>query len=189
MAATGAADAAAQAAVQRLVDELQEGYDRRDADISNRHFAADLIWGSPFGAIVTGYDELHAIHERLKERGVGGPASRYEIVQALSPAPGVAVAHVRRVALDAQGDPAPEGDGGLLRDGAVRAGPSRRELVAGRRAEHADPAGGGSVADVMRTGLRRGAVQETTRLRRDAAPRGYARPVGVSVTWRHGARA
>ncbi len=109
LAATGADDEAAQAAVQRLVDELQEGYDRRDADISNRHFAANLIWGSPFGAIVTGYDELHAIHERLKERGVGGPASRYEIVHTLSPAPGVAVAHVRRVALDAQGDPAPEG--------------------------------------------------------------------------------
>jgi PPOX class F420-dependent enzyme/OxyR family protein/uncharacterized protein (TIGR02246 family) len=111
LAATGAADEAAQAAVQGLVDELQEGYDRRDADISNRHFAADLIWGTPFGAIVTGYDDLHAIHERLKERGVGGRASRYEIVHALSPAPGVAVAHVRRVALDAQGNPAPEGEG------------------------------------------------------------------------------
>jgi PPOX class F420-dependent enzyme/OxyR family protein/uncharacterized protein (TIGR02246 family) len=109
LAATGAADETAQTAVQHLVDELQEGYDRRDADISNRHFAADLIWGSPFGATLTGYDELHAIHERLKERGVGGPASRYEIVQALSPAPGVVVAHVRRVALDAQGDPASEG--------------------------------------------------------------------------------
>ncbi len=95
--------------MQRLVDELQEGYDRRDADVSNRHFAADLIWGSPFGATVTGYDELYAIHERLKERGVGGPASRYEIVQALSPAPGVAVAHVRRVALGPDGGPAPEG--------------------------------------------------------------------------------
>jgi uncharacterized protein (TIGR02246 family) len=113
LAATGAADEEAQAAVQGLVEELQEGYDRRDADISNRHFAADLIWGSPFGAIVTGYDDLHAIHERLKERGVGGPESRYEIVHALSPAPGVAVAHVRRVALDAQGNRAPEGDAGF----------------------------------------------------------------------------
>jgi PPOX class F420-dependent enzyme/OxyR family protein len=106
----GAAHETAQAAVQRLVAELQAGYDRRDAAISNRHFAADLIWGSPFGATVTGYDELHAIHERLKERGVGGPASRYEIVHTLAPAPGVAVAHVRRVALDARGNPAAEGD-------------------------------------------------------------------------------
>jgi PPOX class F420-dependent enzyme/OxyR family protein len=108
--ALAASGEAAQAAVQGLVAELQEGYDRRNADTSNRHFAADLIWGSPFGAIVTGYDELHAIHERLKQRGVGGPASRYEIVHTLAPAPGVAVAHVRRVALDARGDPAVEGD-------------------------------------------------------------------------------
>jgi PPOX class F420-dependent enzyme/OxyR family protein/uncharacterized protein (TIGR02246 family) len=106
--ATGGRADAAQAAVQRLVAELQQGYDRQDADASNRHFAADLIWGSPFGATVAGYDDLHAIHVRLKERGVGGPASRYEIVQSLAPAPGVAVAHVRRVALDADGNPAPE---------------------------------------------------------------------------------
>ncbi len=108
--ATGARAEAAHRAVARLVAELQEGYDRQDADVSNRHFAADLIWGSPFGATVTGCEELHAIHARLKERGVGGPASRYEIVQTLSPAPGVAVAHVRRVALDRGGNPAPEGD-------------------------------------------------------------------------------
>jgi PPOX class F420-dependent enzyme/OxyR family protein len=108
--ATGARAEAADQALARLVAELQEGYDRHDADISNRHFAADLIWGSPFGATVMGYDDLHAIHVRLKERGVGGPASRYEVVQTLAPAPGVAVAHVRRVALDPEGNPAPEGD-------------------------------------------------------------------------------
>ncbi|MGH2892800.1 MAG: SgcJ/EcaC family oxidoreductase [Solirubrobacteraceae bacterium] len=108
--ASGTRAETAEAAVQRLVSELQEGYDRQDADTSNRHFAADLIWGSPFGATVTGYDELHAIHVRLKERAVGGPASRFEVVQTLAPAPGVAVAHVRRVALDADGNPVPEGD-------------------------------------------------------------------------------
>lgn len=108
--ASGARATSAEEAVKRFVAELQEGFDRRDADITNRHFAADLIWGSPFGATVTGYDDLHAIHLRLKERGVGGPGSRYEIVQTLAPAPGVAVAHVRRVALDADGNPAPEGD-------------------------------------------------------------------------------
>ncbi|HEX3974810.1 MAG TPA: PPOX class F420-dependent oxidoreductase [Solirubrobacteraceae bacterium] len=109
--ATGArAEAAAGQAIEGLVAELQEGYDRQDADVSNRHFAADLIWGSPFGATVTGYEDLHAIHLRFKERGVGGAASRYEIVQTLAPAPGVAVAQVRRVALGADGNPAPEGE-------------------------------------------------------------------------------
>ena len=92
-------------AVARLVEELQTGWDQHDADISNRHFAADVIWRSPFGATVHGYEELHAIHVRLKQQGRGGLSSRFEIVRVLVPAPGVAVAQVRRVALDYDGQP------------------------------------------------------------------------------------
>jgi uncharacterized protein (TIGR02246 family) len=104
----GGADARdAAAAAAGLVAELQAGWDARDADLSNRHFAADVMWGSPFGATVHGYGELHAIHVRLKQKGRGGPASRYELVKVLAPAPGVAVAQVRRVALDPGGRPIP----------------------------------------------------------------------------------
>ena len=99
-----AADGAAEA-VQGLVAELQAGLDARDADVYNRHFAADVIWGSPFGATVHGYDRLHAIHVQLKREQRGGPSSRYEIVAVLSPAPDVALAQVRRVALDPDGQP------------------------------------------------------------------------------------
>ena len=99
-----AADGAAEA-VQGLVAELQAGLDSRDADVYNRHFAADVIWGSPFGATVHGYDRLHAIHVQLKRERRGGPSSRYEIVAVLSPAPDVALAQVRRVALDPDGQP------------------------------------------------------------------------------------
>lgn len=79
----------------RLVEELQAGWDEHDADVSSRHFADDVTWGSPFGATVDGYDQLHAIHVRLKQQGRGGPSSRYEIVRVLAPTPDVAVAHVR----------------------------------------------------------------------------------------------
>jgi uncharacterized protein (TIGR02246 family) len=92
-------------AVARLVEELQTGWDQHDADISNRHFAADVMWGSPFGATVHGYEELHAIHVRLKQQGRGGISSRFEIVRVLVPAPGVALAQVRRAALDSDGEP------------------------------------------------------------------------------------
>ena len=92
-------------AVARLVEELQAGWDRHDADLSNRHFAANVMWGSPFGATVHGYEELHAIHVRLKQKGKGGLSSRFEVVRVLAPAPGVAVAQVRRVALDSEGQP------------------------------------------------------------------------------------
>jgi PPOX class F420-dependent enzyme/OxyR family protein/uncharacterized protein (TIGR02246 family) len=98
-------------AVARFVAELQAGLDRRDADLYNRHFAADLIWGSPFGAVVTGYDQLHAIHARLLREARGGPRSRYEIAAVLAPGPDIALAHVRRVALDEAGEPvAPSAD-------------------------------------------------------------------------------
>ncbi len=92
-------------AVARLVEELQTGWDQHDADLSNRHFAADIMWGSPFGATVHGYEKLHAIHVRLKQQARGGLSSRFEVVRVLVPVPGVAVAQVRRVALDSDGQP------------------------------------------------------------------------------------
>ncbi len=101
----GLAADGADEAVQSLVAELQAGLDSRDADVYNRHFAADGIWGSPFGATVHGYDRLHAIHVQLKRERRGGPSSRYEIAAVLSPAPDVALAQVRRVALDPDGEP------------------------------------------------------------------------------------
>src|SRR2546430_9746587 len=92
-------------AVARLVEELQTGWEQHNADLSNRRFAADIIWGGPFGATVHGYEELHAIHVRLKQQGKGGPSSRFEIVKVLAPAPRVVLAQVRRVALDPNGQP------------------------------------------------------------------------------------
>jgi hypothetical protein len=41
----------------------------------------------------------------MQEQGRGGPSSRYEIDQVLVPAADVAIAHVRRVALDPAGRP------------------------------------------------------------------------------------
>jgi uncharacterized protein (TIGR02246 family) len=100
----------ANAAVASLVEELQAGWDRRDADTSNRHVALDVVWGSPYGATVRGFDELHAIHRRLKQEARGGEESRFEIVNVLAPAPDVAIAQVRRVALDERGRPVEPGE-------------------------------------------------------------------------------
>jgi PPOX class F420-dependent enzyme/OxyR family protein len=95
----------ARAAAEALAAELQAGFDAKDADVSNRHFAADIMWGSPFGATVHGYDDLHAIHLFLKKIDRGGHASRFDVVSVLAPAPGVAVAQIRRTALDEHGNP------------------------------------------------------------------------------------
>jgi PPOX class F420-dependent enzyme/OxyR family protein len=101
----------ARAAAEALAAELQAGFDTKDADVSNRHFAADIMWGSPFGATVHGYDDLHAIHLWLKKIDRGGHASRFDVVGVLAPAPGVAVAQIKRTALDDHGNPVePSGD-------------------------------------------------------------------------------
>ena len=101
----GLAPDEAAAVVANLIAELQAGIDTHDAETYNRHFATDIVWGSPYGATIGAYDELHGIHTSLLARSVGGPSSRYEMIQALSPTPDVVVAHVRRVALDSDGQP------------------------------------------------------------------------------------
>ena len=99
----GVATREADTAVARFVEELQAGWDQHDANVSNRHFAGDVMWGSPFGETVQSYDELHAIHVRLKRQHRGGDAARFEVVRVLVPVPDIAVAQVRRTALDANG--------------------------------------------------------------------------------------
>ncbi|MCV7280444.1 SgcJ/EcaC family oxidoreductase [Mycolicibacterium flavescens] len=94
-------------AVDAFVAALQTAIDRGDAALYNAHFADDVLWGSPFGATVSGYDTLHAIHRRLLAAAVAGPRSRYEKVAVSAPAPDVAVAQVRRTALHADGTPVP----------------------------------------------------------------------------------
>src|ERR1043165_3941393 len=105
LAADDASNLEAKDAVARLVADLQAGWDQHDANLSNRYFAEDIMWGSPFGATVNGYEDLHAIHTRLKKQGKGGPSSRFEIVRVLAPARDVAVAQIRRLALDNSGNP------------------------------------------------------------------------------------
>ena len=97
----------ARSAVDAFVAELQAGIDHTDAVRYNAHFADDVLWGSPYGATVDGYDTLHAIHRRLFAAAVAGPRSRYETVAVSAPAPDVAVAQVRRTALTAEGIPVP----------------------------------------------------------------------------------
>jgi pyridoxamine 5'-phosphate oxidase family protein len=99
--------AAPWAAAAEFAAGLQAGHDQRDADALNRQFAADVVWGSPFGALVTGYDELHPIHARFQREATGKPAFRYEVRHVLGLGDDVVVTHIARVALDANGEPRP----------------------------------------------------------------------------------
>ncbi len=89
---------AAAAAVNELVAELQAGLDQVDAERYDRPFAGDILWGSPYGRILTGIDRLSEAHRSLMADGAA-PASRYELVALSAPVPEVVIAHVRRSAL------------------------------------------------------------------------------------------
>ncbi|MQY22211.1 DUF4440 domain-containing protein [Nocardia macrotermitis] len=95
------ADATTQAVAAGLAAELQKAGETTDADRYDNSFAADVLWGTPFGALVIGHSQLNAIHRRMMRPGkLVAPASRFEVVVATSPAPGVIVTQIRRQALD-----------------------------------------------------------------------------------------
>ena len=93
-----AAHASAESAAAGLAAQLQRGLDAADADAYDDWFAADILWGGPYGATLAGFAELNAIHHRLMGRATA-PESRFEVVAVVAPAPGIALAHIRRQAL------------------------------------------------------------------------------------------
>ncbi len=104
-----AANADARAAVDAFAAGLQSGHDQRDADILNRQFAADVVWGSPFGALVDGYDQLHPIHVGFQRSAKDKPAFRYQVRHVLALSADIVVAHIARLALGADHEPVPPG--------------------------------------------------------------------------------
>jgi uncharacterized protein (TIGR02246 family) len=94
----------ATAAVDAFTAGLQAGHDLRDADILNQQFAADVAWGSPFGALVTGYDQLHPIHARFQQRP-SRTLFRYAVRHVVAVTDDVVIAHIARLALDPSGEP------------------------------------------------------------------------------------
>jgi hypothetical protein len=90
-----AARAAAASAVNEFVAGLQDGIDGGSGDVYDRQFASDVLWGNPYGGTLSGYRPLNAAHRTLMAAGVA-PPSKYQVVQLVTPVPGVVIAHVRR---------------------------------------------------------------------------------------------
>ncbi len=85
-------------AVGQLLERLQTGLDHGDADYYDGMFAADLLWGSPYRQVLSGYGSLNVVHRSLMDTPMIS-RSRYEQVQTLALAPGVIDTHVRRQSL------------------------------------------------------------------------------------------
>jgi uncharacterized protein (TIGR02246 family) len=97
----------AEAAVTEFAAGLQAGHDQRDANLLNDQFARDVVWGSPYGALIEGYEELHPIHVRFQEHNGEGPRVRYE-VRNIQPISGdVVIAHIARLMVGSDDQPVP----------------------------------------------------------------------------------
>ena len=73
--------------VTSFIEELQNAIDTGDATRFNRYFAQDVLWGSPFGAVAVGYDQIHAIHLRMFASVVPVKgATRYDVEHVRFPA-------------------------------------------------------------------------------------------------------
>jgi uncharacterized protein (TIGR02246 family) len=89
----------AEAAAKEFASGLQAGHDQRNADVLNRQFAQDVVWGSPYGALVEGYENLHPIHVRFQDRKGAKPHVRYEVRNVEAISGDVVVAHIARLVL------------------------------------------------------------------------------------------
>lgn len=88
-------------AIETFVSLLQAAVDSGDAVAFNQDFAQDVLWGSPFGAVVSGYDQLHAIHRQMFARNAPRPGTwRYSLEHLSFPSPDVAIAYLRRQLID-----------------------------------------------------------------------------------------
>jgi hypothetical protein len=95
-------DARADEVATRFAAELQQGLTARDTEVYDGSFAADVLWGSPYGETVHSLPDLLRIHRTLMSAGTA-PPSRFEVVASRAPAPGVVVTQIRRQALEAGG--------------------------------------------------------------------------------------
>lgn len=129
--------------VEAFVRNLQEAIDTGDAGRFNLHFAEDVHWGSPFGAVAVGYTQIHAIHGRMFASVKPTPgASCYSVEHVLFPEETVAIAYVRRASPTSRATADPHAPGSfdelamlvlVLRDGvwwlaAAQHVPDRRDV-------------------------------------------------------------
>ena len=84
--------------IKNFIAELQEAIDSGDANLFNKRFAWDVLWGSPFAAIAAGYEQIHGIHTKMfsSVTAMKG-AAKFELEHARFLTDDVAIAYVRRI--------------------------------------------------------------------------------------------
>jgi uncharacterized protein (TIGR02246 family) len=84
--------------IENFISELQIAIDTGDADLFNKQFASDVLWGSPFAAIANGYEQIHAIHCQMLASVVQVKGTyKFEIEHIRFLSENVSYAYVRKI--------------------------------------------------------------------------------------------
>lgn len=85
--------------IEDFISELQDAIDTGDVELFNKRFARDILWGSPFAAIASGYEQIYSIHKQMfaSVTPVKGGA-KYEVEHIRFVSERVAIAYIRRIA-------------------------------------------------------------------------------------------
>ena len=84
--------------IKNFIAELQQAIDTGDADLFNKQFASDILWGSPFAAVANGYEQIHNIHTQMFSSVVAVKgAAKYDLEHVRFLSESVAIAYVRRI--------------------------------------------------------------------------------------------
>ncbi|WP_433336819.1 YybH family protein [Spirillospora sp. CA-294931] len=82
--------------LRELVAELAEGFNRKEAAVLDRPFAADAVVVVPDGRIIRGWDELFAYHTARLAEVVSTWTMRQSVLSATMLGPDEAVLHIRQ---------------------------------------------------------------------------------------------
>jgi uncharacterized protein (TIGR02246 family) len=93
------------AAIERVIADIEVGFNTKDPELSVAHFAPDATAVSVDGTLIAGREALLAAHRAAYAGPLRDQYARYELADVAFPRPDVAVAHKRARATTSAGEP------------------------------------------------------------------------------------
>ncbi|UBF28723.1 SgcJ/EcaC family oxidoreductase [Kovacikia minuta CCNUW1] len=90
--------------IKQFIAMLEDALNNHDAEAYNRYFTNDISWGSPNGALLQGWEPLHAVHKNFLEGPLRNSTFRYTVHTAKQLTPNTAYAHVQLVRTNANAE-------------------------------------------------------------------------------------
>lgn len=89
--------------LKRLLAQIETGFNRKDAAVLDGPFSDDAVVIVPDGTVLRGWSDLFDYHTARLNGPVTGWTTHIEIMDISSPAPGLAILHLRQDTTTPQG--------------------------------------------------------------------------------------